>query len=144
MVGDNLLAEIRYGDAAEIWRINLGWSRREKKEERGFWLDVEQRRWSKRAVDPDNEEDGDDLPGKIQRVIPYVKDRSNSLLLTLQIVEDPAAWARRARNALYLCHFDPESGSDLGKAEHAEENCQAACYDCLLSYYNQPAHPALH
>jgi len=196
------LAEILYGDAAEIWRINLGWSRRERKEERGFWLDVEQRRWSKRAVDPDNEEDGDDLPGKIQRVIPYVKDRRNSLLLTLagdsdpkqiasleaalkrgiqtefqledselateplpdrknrrhllfyeaseggagvlrQMVEDPASWERVARTALSLCHFDPESGSDLGKAEHAEENCQAACYDCLLSYYNQPDHPLL-
>jgi ATP-dependent helicase YprA (DUF1998 family)/very-short-patch-repair endonuclease len=202
MAGKDRLAEIRYGDAAEIWRINLGWSRRERKEERGFWLDVEQRRWSRRAMDPDEEEEGGDLPRRVQRVIPFVRDRRNSLLLTLaieadpkqmasleaalkrgiqaefqledselateplpdrkkrlhllfyeaseggagvlrQMVEDPASWARVARNALYLCHFDPESGSDLGKAEHAEENCQAACYDCLLSYYNQPDHPSL-
>jgi very-short-patch-repair endonuclease len=42
-----------------------------------------------------------------------------------------------------LCHFDPDSGADLGKAEHAQEKCQAACYDCLLSYFNQPDHESL-
>src|SRR5439155_6300122 len=55
-----------------------------------------------------------------------------------QLIEDPSAWARVARTALMLCHFDPDSGADLGKAEHAQEKCQAACYDCLLSYFNQP------
>jgi very-short-patch-repair endonuclease len=60
-----------------------------------------------------------------------------------QLVEDPSSWGRVARTALYLSHFDPETGEDLGKAEHAEETCQAACYDCLLSYYNQPDHPLL-
>jgi ATP-dependent helicase YprA (DUF1998 family)/very-short-patch-repair endonuclease len=202
MSGEKALAEIQYGDAAEIWRINLGWSRRERKEERGFWLDVEKRRWTKKAVDPDDEDENQDLPGKIQRVIPFVKDRRNSLLITLtaevdaqraasleaalkrgiqtefqledselateplpdrktrrhlllyeaseggagvlrQLVEDPQAWGRIARTALALCHFDTETGNDLGKAEHAEETCQAACYDCLLSYYNQPDHPLL-
>jgi len=200
--GEKALAEIRYGDAAEIWRINLGWSRRERKEERGFWLDVEKRRWTKKAVDPDDEEEGEESAGRIQRVIPYVKDRRNSLLITLasevdpkvaasleaalkrgiqtefqledselateplpdkktrrhllvyeaseggagvlrQLVEDPDVWGKIARTALALCHFDPETASDLGKADHAEETCQAACYDCLLSYYNQPDHPLL-
>jgi very-short-patch-repair endonuclease len=60
-----------------------------------------------------------------------------------QLVDDPGAWQRVAQSALSLCHFDPETGDDLGKAAHAEENCQAACYDCLLSYYNQPDHPIL-
>lgn len=200
MSGENRLAEIQYGDAAEIWRINLGWSRRTS-DERGFWLDVEKRQWTRQAIDPDDEEGGDH-PTRIQRVIPYVKDRRNSLLLTMgtridpkqmasleaalkhaiqteyqledselateslpdkknrlhlliyeaseggagvlrQLVEDPESWGRVARTALYLCHFDPETGADLGKAEHAEENCQVACYDCLLSYYNQPDHPSL-
>lgn len=202
VVGDDLLAEVRYGDAAEIWRINLGWSRREKKEERGYWLDVEKRRWTRRAIDPDDQDEDAEAPGRIQRVIPYVKDRRNSLLVTLQsppdlpqmasleaalkraiqtefqledselateplpgrknrqhllfyeaseggagvlrqLVEDAASWHRVARTAMHLCHFDPETGADLGRAEHAEENCQAACYDCLLSYYNQPDHPVL-
>ena len=42
-----------------------------------------------------------------------------------------------------LCHFDPDTGADLGKAEHAEEKCQAACYDCMLSYFNQSYHESL-
>jgi very-short-patch-repair endonuclease len=60
-----------------------------------------------------------------------------------QLVEDPKAWNRVARTALSLCHFDPETGTDKGKADHATEHCQAACYDCLLSYYNQTDHPLL-
>jgi hypothetical protein len=60
-----------------------------------------------------------------------------------QLVEDPAAWKRVARTALTLCHFDPDTGADLGKAEHATERCQAACYDCLLGYFNQPDHELL-
>ena len=38
------------------------------------------------------EEDGDP-PARIQRVIPYVKDRRNSLLLTLEIEADPKLMA---------------------------------------------------
>ncbi len=75
---------MQYGDAAELWRVNLGWSRRENKEDRGFWLDVEQRRWTKRAIDPDDEEEnGGKAPARVQKVIPYVKDRRNSLVIAL-------------------------------------------------------------
>lgn len=215
LIGSRLFAELRYGDAAELWRVNLGWSRRENKDDRGFWLDIEQRRWTKRAIDPDDEdEENGKLPARVQKVIPYVKDRRNSLVIAFaadwdmnfmpspndamkhaimasleaalkraiqieyqledselateplptrlerrhllfyeaaeggagvlrQLVEDPAAWTRVARTALVLCHFDPDNGDDLGKAEHAEEKCQAACYDCLLSYFNQPDHESL-
>jgi len=196
----NVLAELQYGDAAEIWRINLGWSRRARKEELGFWLDVEKRRWTKRAMEPDD--DDEPVTGRIQRVIPYVQDRRNSMILSLtgdhdlktmatleavlkraiqvefqledgelatdplpgrddrrhlliyeaseggagvlrQLVEVPSAWPRVARTALEICHFNPDTGDDLGKAEHANELCQAACYDCLLSYYNQTDHENL-
>ena len=51
--------------------------------------------------------------------------------------------ADRPHRALELCHFNPDTGADLGKAEHAQEKCQAACYDCLLSYFNQPDHESL-
>jgi len=60
-----------------------------------------------------------------------------------QLVEDHTAWTRIARTALKLCHFDPATGNDLGQAEHATEKCQAACYDCLLSYFNQMDHENL-
>lgn len=203
LIGGQLFAELQYGDAAELWRVNLGWSRRENKADRGFWLDVEQRRWSRKAIDPDEEDEDNAKPvARVQKVIPYVKDRRNSLVIAFaaewpenvtasleaalkrsiqleyqledselatealptrqtrrnlllyeaaeggagvlrQLVEDPSAWTRVSRTALKLCHFDPDTGEDLGKAEHAEEKCQAACYDCLLSYFNQPDHEAL-
>ena len=42
--------------------------------------------------------------------------------------------------ALELCHFDPDTGEDLRRAPGAREDCEAACYDCLMSYANQPDH----
>ena len=45
--------------------------------------------------------------------------------------------------ALELCHFDPDTGADLGSAPGAREDCEAACYDCLLSYSNQSDHRLL-
>jgi very-short-patch-repair endonuclease len=48
-----------------------------------------------------------------------------------------------ARKALEILHFDPDTGADRGKAEHATELCSQACYDCLLSYGNQWDHQSL-
>jgi hypothetical protein len=39
-------------------------------------------------------------------------------------------------------HFDL-NGSDLDAAEPNAERCEKACYDCLLSYANQPEHALL-
>jgi very-short-patch-repair endonuclease len=58
-----------------------------------------------------------------------------------QLVEDPGALARVAREALGRCHYDPDTLADLHCAPGAREDCEAACYDCLLSYTNQPDHP---
>ena len=52
-------------------------------------------------------------------------------------------WHATARVALEVCHFDPDSGEDRRRARHSEEDCEAACYDCLLSYSNQREHPML-
>ena len=60
-----------------------------------------------------------------------------------QLVEDDGAVRRVARRALEICHFDPDTGEDLGHAPHAKERCEAACYDCLMSYRNQRAHDKL-
>jgi superfamily II DNA/RNA helicase len=43
-----------------------------------------------------------------------------------------------ARISLEIMHFDPDTGSDL-----RESDCSRACYDCLLSYYNQRDHKML-
>ena len=60
-----------------------------------------------------------------------------------RLVEDPQASRRVAREALRICHFDPDTGADLRRGKGAREDCEAACYDCLMSYCNQPDHGLL-
>ena len=65
-----------------------------------------------------------------------------------RLVEDPVAFAECARIALERCHFVPDSSAqrgwrDVGHAPGRREDCEAACYDCLLSYGNQPDHRRL-
>jgi very-short-patch-repair endonuclease len=200
--GEKLL-NLAYGHAATIWRINRGWKRRKDQAQLGFVLDLERGYWGKdtQAADAD-ENDGDPMSQRTARVVPFVEDRKNCLVIepafsaraeemaSLQaalknaiqvvyqledtelaaeplpgtgnrrylllyesaeggagvlrrLVEDTMAFAEVARRALEICHFDPASGEDLGKAPGAKERCEAACYDCLLSYTNQPEHPLL-
>src|SRR5262249_25424312 len=40
------LAELHYGAAATLWRINLGWTRRSNKGNLGFVLDLERGYWA--------------------------------------------------------------------------------------------------
>lgn len=56
-----------------------------------------------------------------------------------QIAEDPETLAMIAREAIELCHYDPATGDDLAANDSLIE-CEAACYDCLLDYGNQPDH----
>lgn len=197
----NPLWRLAYGDTATIWRINLGWSRRKNKAEHGFWLDTERGYWQRNEIDPNDVEESPEAASKM-RVIPYVADSKNALLLepaallepevmasfqavlqkaiqavyqlednelaveplpnrdtrTLillyeateggagvlrQLLENPRALGEVAREALQICHFDPDTGEDKRQAPHAREECEAACYDCLLSYYNQMEHREL-
>lgn len=196
------LARLTYGHAATIWRINLGWKRRKDAAEKGFVLDVERGYWAKDVAVSDEDEPDDNLSPRTQRVVPYVEDRKNCLLVEpagspdvklmaslqaalkhaievefqledtelaaqplprlddrryillyesaeggagvlRQVVEDTAALRRVARRALEICHYDPATGEDKGQAPGAKEPCEAACYDCLMSYTNQPDHPYL-
>ncbi len=56
---------------------------------------------------------------------------------------EPGAMARLARRALELCHYDPDTGEDKRRVERAQTDCEAACYDCLMSYTNQMDHRLL-
>ncbi|HEX2914075.1 MAG TPA: helicase-related protein, partial [Chloroflexia bacterium] len=57
-----------------------------------------------------------------------------------RLVEEPEALAKVAREALEICHFDPETGEDLADESN---DCGQACYRCLLSYSNQQDHARL-
>jgi very-short-patch-repair endonuclease len=200
MAGDQLLVTLIYGRAATIWRINVGERRRREPTQLGFVLDTERGYWQRSEQ---LEEDPDDpLAAITRRVIPFVEDRRNCLLVepneeldlaqlvSLQaalknavqvayqlednelaaeilpnsdtprllllyesaeggagvlrrLLDDPAAFPQVARRALELCHYDPLTGEDRRRAERAHEDCEAACYDCLMHYGNQPVHRQL-
>lgn len=199
--GGEELFSLAYGGAATIWRVNRGWRKRRNKDLLGFVLDVERGYWARSEKEA---ADGDDEPvgKKTQRVIPYVEDRRNCLLVeprvpleakemaSLQaalkraiqvefqledgelaaeplpsmakrrqilffeaaeggagalrrLIDDGDALRRVAGQALEICHYDPDTGEDRERAPRATERCEAACYDCLMSYMNQPDHPNL-
>lgn len=195
-----LLATFTYGHAALIWRINKGWARREDQQQLGFVLDIERGYWAKSQDDVDDD-DLDPRSARTMRVIPFVEDHRNCLLIdmatpldatenaslqaalkraiqtryqledmelaveslpsdadprrillyeaaeggagVLRQLLNPGALAAVAREALALCHFDPDTGEDLRRGPRAREDCEAACYDCLLSYQNQRYHHLL-
>jgi Domain of unknown function (DUF1998) len=63
-----------------------------------------------------------------------------------RLVSEENSFADVARRALQVMHFDvgdgplPDSASDLSDQPGT---CVAACYRCLMSYYNQPDHESL-
>jgi ATP-dependent helicase YprA (DUF1998 family)/very-short-patch-repair endonuclease len=192
------VCQLHYGHAATLWRINLGWTRRTDKSQLGFVLDLERGYWQRNDRMPEDD-NLDQLSSRVERVIPYVEDRRNSLIIepkTLidpveiislayalknaiqvlyqledeelagellpsadapraillyeaaeggagvlrRLVRDPHAFPKVAREALVICHFNPDTGEDEGHAPGVSEICEAACYDCLLSYSNQLLH----
>src|SRR3989442_10950715 len=46
-VDDETVFRLTYGQAATLWRINLGWARRQEKHQFGFVLDTERGYWAK-------------------------------------------------------------------------------------------------
>lgn len=60
-----------------------------------------------------------------------------------RLLDDPAAIGDIAQEALRLIHFDPLTSEDKKRAVHSKEDCEAACYDCLMNYTNQLDHPLL-
>jgi len=84
------------------------------------------------------------LPGREERrqLLFYEASEGGAGVLR-RLVDDKEALGRLARTALELCHFDPNSGEDVRRAPLAREDCEAACYDCLMSYTNQADHSLL-
>ncbi len=85
--GDEVLARLTYAPAARIWRINRGWRRRKDKKQLGFYINPVSGVWSKQ--DSPNEESATDKPEEAlldrvpnQRIVPFVEDHRNILILT--------------------------------------------------------------
>src|SRR5690606_28840437 len=62
-----------------------------------------------------------------------------------RLVAEPASLAAVARKALQVMHFDLGDDASLPSDPHQlvdqpNTACVAACYRCLMSYYNQPDH----
>lgn len=57
-----------------------------------------------------------------------------------RLVEESDALPKVARRALEILHFDPSAGWDLRPAADERNGCAKACYECLLSYFNQREH----
>ncbi|BBO77454.1 hypothetical protein DSCW_48710 [Desulfosarcina widdelii] len=92
----------------------------------------------------DSELAAEPLPGRDSRhcLLFYEAAEGGAGVLRL-LLEDATAFNRVARQALSLCHFDPDTGEDLRRPPEGKEDCEAACYDCLLSYFNQGDHAIL-
>lgn len=81
-----------YGDATSLYRINLGWANQRGSQPPGFNLDIEKGYWSKNQAD-DQDQDDATTSGRLIRVVPYVTDTKNTLVMRFDPVRSPAEMA---------------------------------------------------
>lgn len=76
------LLELQYGATATVWRMNLGWRRRKEKSLLGFMINPVTGHWVGGAEE-EGEPDPDSPPDKTppQRIVPYVEDHRNVLIV---------------------------------------------------------------
>ena len=123
--GGEELLDVRYGPAATLWRVNLGWRRRKEKSIYGFNIDVTTGEWSKDQQAP---EDADDDMGHearvVQRIIPFVEDRKNCLIVQCKVQLDEAARAtlqyalKRGIEAVFQLESSELAAEALPDLEH--------------------------
>lgn len=78
-----------------------------------------------------------------RRVFLFYEGAEGGAGVLSQIFRSSGEFDALIREALRLCHFDSESGEEVGHDVGGGELCQIACYDCLLSYSNQHDHERL-
>lgn len=91
----------------------------------------------------DNELSAESLPSRDNRKSILFYESTEGGAGVLKRVIDVTGFKRVIKEAIELCHYDPISFEDLLKAPKAKEPCEAACYDCLMSYSNQTDHELL-
>lgn len=77
------LLELQYGPAATVWRMNLGWRRRKDKQQLGFLINPVSGHWMGGVDGSGDAEEEDTPPDRTppQRIVPYVEDRRNILIV---------------------------------------------------------------
>lgn len=99
----------------------------------------------------DNELAVEPLPSAAdRRLLLFFENSEGGAGALRRFAMDTTSFRNAVREALDVCHYDPDTGDDLNHAKHAirigsaePERCEHACYDCLLSYSNQPDHLVL-
>lgn len=121
------LATLQYGHAATLWRMNLGWRRRRKNAPLGFMLDIERGGWARSQDGPD----ADDAPDvedphspKQERVIPFVEDHRNCLVLqpASELDRTQMASLEAALKAALQAHFQLEDRELITEPLPSAEN----------------------
>lgn len=108
------LGTMTYGDTALIRRMNVGLRRRRDKDVRGHVLDTVEGRWCREA---DLAKNVHGEAPRYQRVIPYVEDHRNALLLHL----DPSIGTEQRMAAMYALKRGIEAVYQLESSELAVE-----------------------
>jgi superfamily II DNA/RNA helicase/very-short-patch-repair endonuclease len=89
---EQALLEVQYAPSATVWRINLGWRRRKEKSIYGYNIDVMTGFWAKDAQAPEDEDQVAEKPvSQVQRIVPYVEDRRNILIVRPEAALDEVA-----------------------------------------------------
>jgi len=81
-IGNVPVMRLCYGDTTDLYRINLGWANQQR-EAPGYRLDVEKGYWSRNQTDEQDQDDAT-TEGRVVRVVPYVKDTKNALVLRVE------------------------------------------------------------
>ena len=91
---------------------------------------------------------GQPLTADERRALMFYEAAEGGAGVLTRIASDPASLAQVASNALKLLHHNAPQGpwklEDLPALEQTNalgnRICEAGCYQCLLSYFNQPDH----
>jgi Lhr-like helicase len=86
--------QLQYGGAATITRVNLGLRRRKDRNSHGFDINPTTGWWGKGLGDDDDDSAPDPSRVPPQRVVPFVQDQKNALLLRFLEDEDLSATTR--------------------------------------------------
>lgn len=91
LVDGEPVMRLSYGDATSLYRINLGWANQRGNQPPGFLLDLERGYWARNPVDQDDPDDA--ASGRQMRVVPFVTDTKNALVMRFEPVRSAAEMA---------------------------------------------------